>query len=142
MKNYADLGGNILLNPSTTDGCREGAWWNWRKLQASAQGNHDNLVSGNHQAPSHRKPLWRNAQILTKTHLREKRAGGKNQLKLLHRKATWAKWLTSKSAVKLPKTTHIRWRPLARIVLCLTSPEWHLASHNICLDLHNSSRWM
>ena len=26
VKHYADLGGNILLNPSTTDGCREGAW--------------------------------------------------------------------------------------------------------------------
>ena len=55
MKNYADLGGNILLNPSKTDGCREGALWNWRELQASAEGNHDNPVSGNHQAPSHRK---------------------------------------------------------------------------------------
>ena len=48
MKNYADLGGNILLNPSKTDGCREGA----------------------------------------KTQPREESAGGKNQLKLLCRKAT------------------------------------------------------
>ena len=47
-KNYADLGGNILLNPLTTDECREGAWWNWRELQVSAEGNHDNPVSGNH----------------------------------------------------------------------------------------------
>ena len=30
------------------------------------EGNHDNLVSGTHQAPSHWKPQWRNVQILTK----------------------------------------------------------------------------
>ena len=144
VKNYADLGVNILLNPSTTDGCREGAWWNWRELQASAEGNNDNPVSSNHRAPSHWEPQWRNTQILTRTHPKGRESWGQKQLKLLHRTATWAKWLTSKSAVKLlkPKTAHIRWRPLARIVLCLTSPEWHLATHNICLDLHNSSRWM
>ena len=36
------------LNPSTIDGCREGAWG----PQASLEDNHDNPDSGTHQAPS------------------------------------------------------------------------------------------
>ena len=67
-----------------------------RELQASLKGNHDNLVSGTHQAPSHWEPQWRNAQILIKTNLqRGGEAGGKKKLELLHMKATWVKWLTS-----------------------------------------------
>ena len=129
--NYADLGGNILLNPSTTDGCREGTWWNWRELQASAEGNHENPVSGTTRH-HHTENLSEEMHRYSLKHIqREGKAGGKTQLKLLHRTATWAKWLTSESAVKLlkprslkPKTTHIRWRPLARIALCLTSPNY------------------
>ena len=49
-----------------------------RELQASLKGNHDNLVSGTHQAPSHWEPQWRNAQILIKTNTqRGGEAGGK-----------------------------------------------------------------
>ena len=67
-----------------------------RELQASLKGNHDNLVSGTHQAPSHWEPQWRNAQILIKTNIhRGGEAGGKKKLELLHMKATWVKWLTS-----------------------------------------------
>ena len=67
-----------------------------RELQASLKGNHDNLVSGTHQAPSHWEPQWRNAQILIKTNIqRGGEAGGKKKLKLLHMKATRVKWLTS-----------------------------------------------
>ena len=67
-----------------------------RELQASLKGNHDNLVSGTHQAPSHWEPQWRNAQILIKTNIqRGGEAGGKKKLELLHIKATWVKWLTS-----------------------------------------------
>ena len=67
-----------------------------RELQASLKGNHDNLVSGTHQAPSHWEPQWRNAQILIKTNIQmEGEAGGKKKLELLHMKATWVKWLTS-----------------------------------------------
>ena len=67
-----------------------------RELQASLKGNHDNLVSGTHQAPSHWEVQWRNAQILIKTNIqRGGEAGGKKKLELLHIKATWVKWLTS-----------------------------------------------
>ena len=67
-----------------------------RELQASLKGNHDNLVSGTHQAPSHWEPQWRNSQILIKTNIqRGGEAGGKKKLELLHMKATWVKWLTS-----------------------------------------------
>ena len=67
-----------------------------RELQASLKGNHDNLVSGTHQASSHWEPQWRNAQILIKTNIqRGGEAGGKKKLELLHMKATWVKWLTS-----------------------------------------------
>ena len=67
-----------------------------RELQASLKGNHDNLVSGTHQAPSHWEVQWRNAQILIKTNIqRGGEAGGKKKLELLHMKATWVKWLTS-----------------------------------------------
>ena len=67
-----------------------------RELQGSLKGNHDNLVSGTHQAPSHWEPQWRNAQILIKTNIqRGGEAGGKKKLELLHMKATWVKWLTS-----------------------------------------------
>ena len=38
------------------------------------EGNHDNPVSRNHQAPSHWEPQWRNAQILTKTHPKGKKS--------------------------------------------------------------------
>ena len=49
-----------------------------RELQASLKGNHDNLVSGTHQAPSHWEPQWRNAQILIKTNIQGKeRLGAK-----------------------------------------------------------------
>ena len=92
------------LNPSTihVDGCGEGAWWNRGGPQASLEGNHDNPVSGTHQAPSHWEPLWKKAQILSKKNIQSGgRVGGKTQLELLHAKATWAKTIDfSKSAVK------------------------------------------
>ena len=36
------------------------------KTEGSLEGNHDNPVSGTHQAPSYWEPQWGNAQILTK----------------------------------------------------------------------------
>ena len=55
-------------NPLTKDRCEKGAWWNWRELQASLEGTHDNPMSGTNQALSHWDLHWRNAQILTKKH--------------------------------------------------------------------------
>ena len=144
MKNYADLGGNILLNPSTTDGCREGAWWNWRELQASAEGKHDNPVSCNHQAPSHWEPQWKNAQILTKTHPEGRESWGQKSAKATTHESNVGEMIDQQKCCKIAKAQDRphTWRPLARIVLCLTSPELHLTIYNIFLGLHNSSRWM
>ena len=88
------------LNPSTIDGCGESAWWNTRGPQASLEDNHDNPVSGTHQAPSHWESQWKKAQILSKKNIQTGgRVGGKTQLELLHAKATWAKRLTSAKAL-------------------------------------------
>ena len=49
------------------------------KTEGSLEGNHDNPVSGTHQAPSYWEPQWREAQILTKIASREKGGlGAKN----------------------------------------------------------------
>ena len=98
---YNDSDNICKLNPLTKHTCRcgERAWWNRREPQANLEGNHDNPVSGSLQAPSHWDWLqWRNAHILTKKTSKGKgRLGAKTELhvKLLHAKATWAKWLTS-----------------------------------------------
>ena len=84
------------LNPSTIDGCGEGAWG----PQARLEDNHDNPESGTHQAPSRWESQWKKAQIFTKKNIqRGGRVGGKTQLELLHAKKTWAKRLTSAKAL-------------------------------------------
>ena len=80
------------LNPSTIDGCGEGAWG----PQASLENNHGNPESGTYQATSRWESQWKKAQIFTKKNIqRGGRVGGKTQLELLHAKTTWAKRLTS-----------------------------------------------
>ena len=44
---------NSHLNSSTIDELAEGAWKDGGAQEPVAYGNHDNPVSGNHQAPSH-----------------------------------------------------------------------------------------
>ena len=85
----------LVLNPSTIDGCGEGAWRSERGPQAILEGNHDNPERGTHQAALHWEPQWKEAQILSKTASREEGGlGAKKQLELLQAKATWVKWLT------------------------------------------------
>ena len=39
------------------------------ETEGSLEGNHDNPVSGTHQAPLYWEPQWTNAQILTKKNI-------------------------------------------------------------------------
>ena len=52
------------------------------KTEGSLEGNHDNPVSGTHQAPSYWEPQWRNAQILTKNTSKGEGTGGWGQKQL------------------------------------------------------------
>ena len=52
------------------------------KTEGSLEGNHDNPVSGTHQAPSYWEPQWRNAQILTKKTSKGEGTGGLGQKQL------------------------------------------------------------
>ena len=68
-----------MLNPSTIDGCGEGALRSGMGPQAILESNLDNPESGTHQAPSHSEAQWREAQILTKTASKEEGGlGAKN----------------------------------------------------------------
>ena len=65
------------------------------------EGNHDNPESGTHQAPSHREPQWKEAQILTKTASREEGGLGAKTTVTTARKSNVSKMVDSyKSAVK------------------------------------------
>ena len=48
----------VVLNPWPIDGCGEGAWVNWRTT-SEREGNHENPVSGTHQAQKHWEPQWK-----------------------------------------------------------------------------------
>ena len=61
----------LWLNPSTIDGCWEGAWWNRRGLQVSLEGNHDHPESGTHRTPSHWESQWKRCRYLLKWASRE-----------------------------------------------------------------------
>ena len=104
--------------------------------QARAKGNHDNPVSGNHPGTVTLNTQWNveNLPILTQ---REGRDRSKAFLSNCTRDTTRAKWLTSTGSCKFIETLqnprgrppNLRKRPLASIVLILTSPKLHLAPY-------------
>ena len=78
------------------DGCGKGASWNRRGPQVSLEGNHDNPVSGTHQALSYWEPQWKKVQILTiKSIQKGGRVGGKKTTITTARKSNVSKMIDS-----------------------------------------------
>ena len=96
------------LNPLTKDRCGKGAWWNWRELQVSLEGSHDNPMSGIDQALTHWDLQWRNQQILTKKHPKG-RKGWEQKMRKQH--SNMSKMIDYReSSVKYSETS-IKWTP-------------------------------